>query len=126
MWPELKENETRTWKNNLKEMVQSKIEKCNSKYLLKLLTKHLATVGNIYPNLFKLLCVFETLIISTSAVERVFSKVQLNVTVHRNRLKVSTTSDILMISINNENVDCLDLDKVVDEFLSRKKRRICQ
>jgi hypothetical protein len=124
--PELKENETRTWKNNLKEMVQSKIEKCNSKYLLKLLTKHLATVGNIYPNLFKLLCVFETLIISTSAVERVFSKVQLNVTVHRNRLKVSTTSDILMISINNENVDCLDLDKVVDEFLSRKKRRICQ
>jgi hypothetical protein len=126
VWPELKENETRTWKNNLKEMVQSKIEKCNSKYLLKLLTKHLATVGNIYPNLFKLLCVFETLIISTSAVERVFSKVQLNVTVHRNRLKVSTTSDILMISINNENVDCLDLDKVVDEFLSRKKRRICQ
>ena len=124
MRPELKENETRTWKNNLKEMVQSKIEKCNSKYLLKLLTKHLATVGNIYPNLFKLLCVFETLIISTSAVE--FSKVQLNVTVHRNRLKVSTTSDILMISINNENVDCLDLDKVVDEFLSRKKRRICQ
>ena len=118
MWPELKENETRTWKNNLKEMVQSKIEKCNSKYLLKLLTKHLATVGNIFPNLFKLLCVFETLIISTSAVERVFSKVQLNVTVHRNRLKVSTISDILMISINNENVDCLDLDKVVDEFLS--------
>ena len=42
--------------NNLKEMVQSEIEKCNSKYLLKLLTKHLATVGNIYPNLFKLLC----------------------------------------------------------------------
>jgi hypothetical protein len=58
--------------NNLKEMVQSKIEKCNSRYLLKLLTKHLATVGNIYPNLFKLLCVFETLIISTSAVESVF------------------------------------------------------
>jgi hypothetical protein len=104
--------------NNLKEMVQSEIEKCNSKYLLKLLTKHLATVGNIFPNLFKLLCVSETLIISTSAVERVFSKVQLNVTVHRNRLKVSTISDILMISINNENVDCLDLDKVVDEFLS--------
>ena len=47
--------------NNLKEMVQSEIEKCNSKYLLKLLTKHLATVGNIYPNLFKLLCVSETL-----------------------------------------------------------------
>ena len=56
--------------NNLKEMVQSKIEKCNSKYLLKLLTKHLATVGNIFPNLQKLLCVSETLIISTSAVER--------------------------------------------------------
>jgi hypothetical protein len=37
--------------NNLKEMVQSKIEKCNSKYLLKLLTKRLATVGNIFPNL---------------------------------------------------------------------------
>jgi hypothetical protein len=34
-----------------------------------------------------------------------FSKVQLNVTVHRNRLKVSTTSDILLISNNNENVD---------------------
>jgi hypothetical protein len=33
---------------------------------------------------------------------------------------------ILMICINNENVDCLDLDKVVDELLSRKKRRICQ
>jgi hypothetical protein len=39
---------------------------------------------------------------------------------------MSTTSNILMICINNENVDCLDLDKVVDEFLSRKKRRICQ
>ena len=60
-----------------------------------------------------------------AAVERVFSKVHLNVTIHRNRLKVNTTNVLLMVSINNESIDSLDLKAVVDLYLSKKSRRIC-
>ena len=97
-------------------MVKPDTAKCHSRYFLKLLTKHVKTLGNIFPNIFKLLSVSETLIISTSAVERVLSKVQLNVIV-----QVSTTHDIQMVSINNDNIESSDLNKVVHEFRQGKK-----
>jgi len=83
------------------------------------------TLGITFPNMMQLLCVAETLIVSTSAVESIFSKVQLTVTLHRNRLNVKTVNNILMVGTNTNSVKDLDVDECVKIFL-QKKRRICQ
>jgi hypothetical protein len=64
----------------------------------------------------------EKWIVSTSAVERVLSKVQLIVTTHRNRLNV--TNNLLMVGINTNTRSDIDLEIVVTQFLSKRKRRI--
>jgi len=52
-------------------------------------------------------------------------KVQLTVTLHRNRLNVKTVNNILMVGTNTNSVKDLDVDECVKIFL-QKKRRICQ
>ena len=93
--------------------------------MLKTLTSKKPTLGDMFPNMVKLLKVHESLIISTAAVERVFSKVKLIVTEHRNRLKVETTNKLLMISLNTEQESDMDFKQVVKMFLEKKNRRIC-
>ena len=74
--------------NELKEFFRGQLHLCTPRYILETLTKAKPTVGDMYPNIVKLLSVAESLIISASAVERVFSRVKLTVTTHRNRLSV--------------------------------------
>ena len=92
--------------------------------MLKTLTSKKPTLGDMFPNMVKLLKVHESLIIST-AVERVFSKVKLIVTDHRNRLKVETTNKLLVISLNTEQESDMDFKQVVKILLEKKNRRIC-
>ena len=73
----------------------------------------------------KLLKVHWSLIISTAAVERVFSKVKLIVTQHRSRLKVETTNTLLMISLDTEQESDMDFKQLDKMFLKRENRRIC-
>ena len=54
-----------------------------------------------------------------------FSKVKLIVTDHRNRLNVATTNKLLMVGINTSSVKDLDIEKVVDLYLSEKSRKLC-
>ena len=67
----------------------------------------------------------ESLIISTAAVERVFSKVKLIVTEHRNRLKVETTNKLLMISLDTEQESDMDFKRVVKVLSEKRNRCIC-
>ena len=124
----LDEDDTLFQWNELKDVLREsdKLSDCTPGKILKKLTESKPTLGNMYPNIVKLLKVHETLIISTSAVERVFSKVKLIVTEHRNRLKVPTTNKLLMISINKEKESDMDFEKVVNSFLKKRPRKICQ
>lgn len=96
----------------------------DTKYLLETLAKEKAEGRECYPNIYKLLTIAETLVISTSAVERVFSQVQLKVTPHRNRLDVETVNKLLTVGLNTRSVNDLGLDECVDHYLKKKNRRI--
>lgn len=121
----LDEEETQRQWTEIKELFEKEVDKCTARHLLQTLSKKRLTLGNVFPEVVKLLSIAETLIISTSAVERVFSRVQLIVTTHRNRLNVKTTNNLLMVGINTNCVSDIDLKKVVRKFLSKSKRRIC-
>ncbi|KAH3887311.1 hypothetical protein DPMN_011326 [Dreissena polymorpha] len=70
----------------------------------------------------KLLSTHEKLILSTAAVERVFSQEQLIVTEHRNRLEVQTTNRLLIIKQNTSSHTDVDMRKVVTAFLKKNRR----
>ena len=110
--------------NDLKEFFKDQLHLCTPKYLLETLSKAIPAVGDMYPNVVKLLSIAESLIISTSAVERVFSRVQLTVTTHRNRLAVKTVSKLMTVGLNTNSVDDLNIDRVVKIYLGKKKRRL--
>ena len=94
--------------NELKDSFKEEIHECTQAKMLKTLTSKNPTLGDMFPNMVKLLKVHESLIISTAAVERVFFKVKLIVTEHRNRLKVETTNTLLMISLDTEQESDMD------------------
>ena len=98
----------REW-TELKEIFNGEKEKCTTRYFLSTLTDKKPTLSITFPNMMQLLCVAETLIVSTSAVECIFSKVQLTVTLHRNRLNVKTVNNISMVGINTNSVKDLDV-----------------
>lgn len=112
--------------SEFKEFFREKLELCSPKYLLDTLTKAQKRVGDLFPNIYKLLVIAESLIVSTSAVERVFSQVQLTVTTHRNRLAVQTVSKLLTVGLNTKSVDDLNLDEVVKLYIGKKNRRIAR
>lgn len=112
--------------SEFKEFFREKLELCSPKYLLDTLTKAQTRVGDLFPNIYQLLVIAESLIVSTSAVERVFSQVQLTVTTHRNRLAVQTVSKLLTVSLNTRSVEDLDLDEVVKLYIGKKNRRIAR
>lgn len=88
------------------------------------MTAKKSALGDMYANIVRLLKVLEPLIICTAACEKVFSRVKLIVSEHRNRLKAETTNKPLMIALNRENGEDMNFDKVVELFLKRKKRQI--
>lgn len=112
--------------SEFKEFFQEKLELCSPKYLLDTLAKAQTRVGDQFPNIYQSLFIAESLIVSTSAVERVFSQVQLTVTTHRNRLDVQTVSKLLTVSLNTRSVEDLDLDEVVKLYIGKKNRTIAR
>ncbi|XP_067675870.1 uncharacterized protein [Haliotis asinina] len=110
--------------NQVKELFSNALDTSSPAAMLKTLTSLKSQLGILYPCIVKLLSVYATVILSTSEVERVFSKVKLIVTDHRNRLCVKNCNRLLMISMNTSSTADIDMDKVVAKFLSRKNRRI--
>ena len=76
----------------------------------------------MYANIVRLLKVLEPLIICTAACEKVFSRVKLIVSEHRNRLKAETNNKPLMIALNRENGGDMNFDKVVELFSKEKEK----
>lgn len=111
--------------NELKEIFKEEMSSCTPGHMLRTLTEKKRTLGDIYPNMVKLLRVHESLIISTAGVERVFSRVKLIVTEHRNRLQVQTTNKLLMVALNTDSEADIDFKQVVKYYLKQKNRRIC-
>lgn len=77
-------------------------------------------VGDQFPLLKRLLCIANTLPLSTSEVEKVFSQVQLIITDHQSRLKVDNVENLLMVKLNGE----IDFESSVQHWLKQKNRRI--
>ena len=118
-------DETLSQWNEMKEMFRDELSDCTPAKLLRTMTDKKSTLGEMYPNVVNLLKVHESLIISTAPIERVFSRVKLIVSDHRNRLKVETTNKLLMVALNTEEEADMDFNKVVSSFLKKKCRRIC-
>ncbi|XP_046546632.1 uncharacterized protein LOC124256710 [Haliotis rubra] len=110
--------------NQVKELFSEDLDTSSPAAMLTTLTSLKPQLGNLYPCMVKLLSVYATVILSTSEVERVFSRVKLIVTDHRNRLSVKNCNRLLMISMNTSSTADIDMDKVVAKFLSRKNRKI--
>ncbi|XP_052242375.1 zinc finger protein 862-like [Dreissena polymorpha] len=107
---------------DLKVKFHANSEARSPKLILKQLSDKQELVGDLFPNIKKLLCAYETLILSTAAVERLFSQVKLIVTEHRNRLEVMTTNKLLIIKLNTKSHCDIDMRKVVKLFLKKKRR----
>lgn len=109
--------------SEVKEYVREKLELCSPKYLLDTLTKAETRVGDLFPNIYQLLVIARSLIVSTSTVERVFSQVQLTVNTHRNSLTVQSVSKLLTVGLNKKSVEDLNLDEVVKFYIGKMNRR---
>ena len=97
------------------------IDKC-----ITLLSNPKLGLMEMFPNVYKLMCVATVLPLSTAEVERVFSQVKLIKNEHRNRLKQSTLENLLHIKLNcDKNMFDALLNKVVDKFFRIKQRRLC-
>ncbi|KAH3718979.1 hypothetical protein DPMN_061807 [Dreissena polymorpha] len=107
---------------DLKVKFHANSEARSPKLNLKQLNAKQDFVGELFPNIKKLLCAYGTLILSTAAVERVFSQVKLIVTEHRNCLKVMTENKLLIIKLNTKSHSDIDMRKVVKLFLKKKRR----
>ncbi|XP_067670753.1 zinc finger protein 862-like [Haliotis asinina] len=110
--------------SQVKELFAEEVDTSSPSTILKTLTSLKPQLGDLYPNIVKLLSIRATVILSTSEVERVFSHVKLIVTEHRNRLKIDNCSKLLMVSMNAKSSADIDLRKCVAKFLARKKRRL--
>ncbi|XP_046563809.1 E3 SUMO-protein ligase KIAA1586-like [Haliotis rubra] len=110
--------------SQVKELFSGELDTSSPSSILKTLTSLKPQLGNLYPNIVQLLSIHATMILPTSEVERVFSKVKLIVTDHRNRLSVENCNRLLMISLNASSASDIDLKKVVSKYLARKKRKL--
>ncbi|XP_067648851.1 zinc finger protein 862-like [Haliotis asinina] len=110
--------------SQVKELFAEEVDTSSPSTILKTLTSLKPQLGDLYPNIVKLLSIHATVILSTSEVERVFSHVKLIVTDHRNRLKIDNCTKLLMVSMNAKSSADIDLGKCVAKFLARKKRRL--
>ncbi|XP_067682730.1 E3 SUMO-protein ligase KIAA1586-like [Haliotis asinina] len=110
--------------SQVKELFAEEVDTSSPSTILKTLTSLKPQLGDLYPNIVKLLSIHATVILSTSEVERAFSHVKLIVTDYRNRLKIDNCTKLLMVSMNAKSSADIDLRKCVAKFQARKKRRL--
>ena len=81
---------------------------------------------NRYPNILKLICVVLIIVMDTSCCERGFALMNRTHTEERDRLKVETVNDLLMIMNLGPDVEDLDVQDMVGRWLhaSTKGRQL--
>ena len=78
----------------------------------------------LYPNLWIALRIAVTLPVTVASAERSFSKVKLIKTYLRLTVAEERMSGLAIVSINSEVAQQLSYDDLVDDFASRKCRRV--
>ncbi|XP_046340993.2 uncharacterized protein LOC124121908 [Haliotis rufescens] len=81
---------------------------------------------DLFPNLLKLACIGLTLPVQTAICERGFSNQNMIKTSHRNRLGEKTLKELMIISIEGPPVSKFDAPKALEEFKTKKQRRVFQ
>ncbi|XP_046554759.1 zinc finger protein 862-like [Haliotis rubra] len=81
---------------------------------------------DLSPNLLKLACIGLTLPVQTAICERGFSSQNIIKTSHRNRLSEKALKELMIISIEGPPVSTFDASKALEEFKTKKQRRIFQ
>ena len=85
---------------------------------------HKSELQELYPNLWIALRIAVTLPVTVASAERSFSKLKLMKTYLRSSMAQERLSGLAIISINAQLAQQLSYDDLVDDFASRKCRRI--
>ncbi|XP_067660021.1 zinc finger protein 862-like [Haliotis asinina] len=81
---------------------------------------------DLFPNFLKLACIGLTLPVQTAICERGFSSQNIIKTSHRNKLSEKALRELMTISIEGPPVSTFDARKALEEFKTKKQRRIFQ
>lgn len=79
---------------------------------------------NVFPNLQIALKILLTIAVSIASCERSFSKLKLIKTYLRSTMSQSRVSDLAILSVEREQTEKTDFNKVIDKFASVKARKI--
>lgn len=91
--------------------------------LARLLIVDNSIIASSVPDLCTLLQLYLTLPVTTATPERSFSKLKIIKTYLRSTMSQTRLNSLAVLSIENEESRSVDIDKVVNEFLSHKERR---
>jgi hypothetical protein len=120
----LDEDATMVEWTDFKEHFADQKDKCSLQHLLLTLVDWRPTLGEMYPNIKKLLSVACTLCISSADCERVFSRVKSTITIQRNRMSVANLNRILHVHINGQERADFPFDRVARKWMAMKSRRL--
>lgn len=85
---------------------------------------HVKKLAEMYPNMWVALRISATLPVTVAATERSFSKLKLIKTYLRSTMMQERLSGLAIISINHVVSNQLSYDDVVDDFASRKSKKV--
>ncbi|KAM3833954.1 zinc finger MYM-type protein 1-like [Diretmus argenteus] len=85
---------------------------------------HENELAEIYPNLWTALRVALTLPVTVASAERSFSRLKLIKTYLRSTMSQERLSGLAVISINRQLAEKISYDDIIDDFASRKARRV--
>ena len=85
---------------------------------------HEKDLTEIYPNLWTALRISITLPVTVATAERSFSKLKLIKTYLRSTMSQERLSGLAVLSINHQLAEQISFDDIIDDFASRKARRV--
>lgn len=107
----------------LQERFKQDKETCSFQHLFFKLCSWKPNLGNIYPNLKKLIATACTLNISSAEWERVFSRVKTTISIQRNRKTVRNLNRVLHIVMNGNERDNFSFCEVAKEMVSSEIKK---
>ena len=76
-----------------------------------------------FPNIFNLLIIYLTSPLANVTAERAFSGLRRIKTYLRSTMDQNRLSSLAILNIENGNIDLIDIDEVLEEFVNNKNRR---
>ena len=91
---------------------------------IELLSFIISYGDDVFPNLRISLQILLTIAVSIASCERSFSKLKLILSYLRSSMGQDRFSNLALLSIERETLECINFDEVIDTFASAKVRRI--